>query len=147
MAASGLCTGNGGKQRFEIAVGNFFQGPSVNLALLMEDDADGSGAGTFSGIDLFERPPLIVDGAPERLLSHDPGQDAGTAEVSPDQRAVALAENAWKRLEIGAQIAADTWLAFDVTSDNVGEVLGMGFDANDSFALSDLARLYQRGGR
>ena len=61
-------------------------------------------------------------------------QDEGSSEVSSDGSTVTLSDNAWKAIELSKTITANTILSFDFKTDVEGEVLGIGFDTDDTIS-------------
>ncbi|WP_158968285.1 hypothetical protein [Chachezhania sediminis] len=72
MAAHLDYAGNGDTRHFEIAAGTFFQGDFANLAMVPDDDADGSGMVQFSNIELL-RDPFSVNVTSQGGAANDKG--------------------------------------------------------------------------
>lgn len=89
---------------------------------------------------------LLVSGQGEDLMSFST-QDQGEAEISFDETAVTLTNNAWKSVAVDTTITADTVLSFDFKSDTEGEIHAIGFTNGDDFTNDIRQTIFQLDGR
>lgn len=126
--------------------------------------ADGGEDGALPDTDTFsitvtpvnEGPTLVVnDGSPNDvnfndypIQTFDPSQDGASgstsATVSPDGSTLEIGTNSWKRVLIPYTLTANTVLSLDFRADEVSEILGIGFDNDNS--IGGGINGYQLGG-
>lgn len=81
-----------------------------------------------------------------KIWSYTKDQDVdGLYEISTDGTAITLKENTWKRI-IGKPflVSADTTLEFEYKVNGSPEIVGLGFDTNNSFWAGHLLNLFGR---
>ncbi len=137
---------------YVIPVGRYFSGDLRYLVLACDDDADASGAVTFSNLRIYE-PQLNVEvqGFTDAYLvtSYDAEDltpqlmslEAATPE-SDGFETLQFAGNAWKKIELGYTITTDTILEFDFQSSAQGEIQGIGFDNDQVLSDQTFFQLY-----
>ncbi|SDX58100.1 Glyoxal oxidase N-terminus [Albimonas donghaensis] len=130
-----------GARHYAIRLGDYALGAPDRIVFAADDDADGSASATFSNIRLLEGPPVEVDGVVCGVFTHAGTGDQGAATPGDEGREVTLTGNAWKRIEVDATIGADTVLAFEMSSDDLGELTAVGFDTDTSLSTGKLFRL------
>ena len=87
---------------------------------------------------------LMVDGRPTELVTYGgANQDHVGAEVLEGGAGFALYGNSWKAMEVNATVTRDTWLTFDMDSDDLGEVTAIGFDDD---LVGNVFSMFQLGG-
>lgn len=93
-----------------------------------------------------EGPTLIVnDGSPNIIDFNDytidpfdasqdgEGGDPTSFSISPDGTELTLSGNAWKKVDLPYTLTSDTVLSFEFKTDDVGEIMGIGFDDASGF--------------
>ncbi len=106
---------------------------------------------TINVTPVNEGPTLIInDGSPnvidfndyifESFDSFQDGQGGrpATATVSPDGNEVTIAGNAWKRIPLTYTLTGNTVLSFEVNTNDVSEILGVGFDDASGFGAGQV---------
>ena len=135
---------NKGVVHYDIHVGALAPFYEDDLVFVVDDDADGSGNATFANIVLETRQVFAIGDDFLPVRGYDPAQDEGEAILSAGGARLTLTGNAWKTVELAQPITSNTWLSFDLTSDDVGEMIAVGFDSDDT--LNSLHRFFQLAG-
>ena len=124
------------------------------LTFANDDDRDASAQSQFNNVQLSEanspNPPtpsnalgITVDGSPQSkdILSYGGASQSDSsfrATVEDNNRELQLEGNGWRRLDItGYQVDANTTLSFEFRSNGAGEVIGLGFDNNNSISRAE----------
>jgi len=143
---NGQYSASDGYVHYEIAVGQFYTGDFTKLFLAADDDADGSSNPVFRNIAISNNQPSVS--TPQALGVVDNGvavsadifsyggvlQDYGRATISEDGTTISLSGNAWKALDLPVTITENTVLSFDVSIEDAGEIVGIGFDNDNTLS-------------
>ncbi|MEM1393682.1 MAG: hypothetical protein AAGG00_10385 [Cyanobacteria bacterium P01_H01_bin.150] len=156
---------SGGKDIYEIPVGQFFTGDFDYLTIANDDDRNNPDSeGKFSNIRIFEdTSPTIetpeetpnslnisINGVTEseEVLSYG-GKSQNTSIVSTvkNNNQLQLEKNGWKRLDItGYEVTEDTVLKFEFAGNGEAEIQGIGFDNNNAISGNDRKNFFQVDG-
>jgi len=144
-----------GWKSYSIKVGDYLSGSFNYLTLANDHDVTNpSSNSVFRNIALYESDPGVavnIKGTTSNYTptTYDPAQDiTGTFNISADNKQVEIKGNTWKKLDIGNYtITNKTLLKFEYQSTGLGEIQGIGFDTNNSFAVgNDAQNLFQLAG-
>ena len=136
-----------GSRSYEIAVGDYLAGQSFDrLVLVADDDAAAAGDSRFERISLSNTssPPedLLIDGEYLPVLDGMVTRnDFGTYALSADGRAITVADNGWKVVEMPVTITSETVLSFEFSAETLGEIQGIGFASGDDPAPDSFFQL------
>tara|TARA_R100000027_G_scaffold67677_2_gene67678 strand:+ start:4512 stop:6737 length:2226 start_codon:yes stop_codon:yes gene_type:complete len=117
---------------YRIPVGGFYTGSINYLTFIADDDDDQSAEVTFSRIEIFESPAF--DAA--NLSDYGNQTASGTATLEQNDTAVHLEGNIWRKYPFTYTFTANTMLEVTVDASEVGEVIGIGFDTDNSYTNS-----------
>ena len=137
-------TGNGSVQQFTIAVGQYFTGENMKLILVNDNDA-GSGNLTYlgniaiSGQDSGQGLDFSTLG-----LSQFTNQIANDSQVniSNGGKTLELVNNVWQGSTTTFDIGPNTVLNFDFSTNGLGEILGIGFEEDNSATQERIFKLF-----
>ena len=122
------------------------------LTFANDDDADASAQSQFDNIQLFEATStnptnsnldITVQGASQSkgIQSYGGASQSDSnfsATVTDNNKELQLEGNGWRRLDItGFEVDGDTTLNFEFRNNGAGEVIGIGFDNNNSISRAD----------
>ena len=145
--------GSPGWVHYEIPIGTFYQGSFTHLFFVNDDDATAAAEVAFANIvvttpvppppvELTPAPSPTPDGAVDftgldvTSYGDSPAlQDlTGGASVVDGGVTLVLSGNTWKKVPLETVIASDTVLEFDAFVAAEGEIQGLGFDNDNSYA-------------
>lgn len=134
-------TGGGSPQSITIPVGQFYTG--TNMGFVIANDKDTGAANnsvTVSNVVITNESPLPtcikLDG-----VSPFSNTNTGTFSVSNSSCAMMLNGNIWRATDETFNITSDSILTFDFSSNQTGEIHGIGFDENNTVSNSRIFRL------
>ncbi len=100
----------------------------------LNDSGSGGGGGSSNC--------LAIDFNDYSIQSYGGAQDRGIHEIQDDGTTLAIANNAWKAIELDYQVTPATVLEFEFGSTIIGEILGIGMDDNETISASKTFKLY-----
>ncbi|MBZ6377658.1 MULTISPECIES: M10 family metallopeptidase [Pacificimonas] len=142
-------TGDGDWQTFEISVGDYLQGFMTSLLVVNDDDGAKQANIEIRDLVIFEEsegPPSASDETLDLsalAISGYAGQDDRVTALERTEDSILLEGNSWKSLAVGYDIDENSYVSFRFRSDAVGEIIGIGFDDDNSL---DKTELFQLGG-
>ncbi|BAY82259.1 hypothetical protein NIES267_17380 [Calothrix parasitica NIES-267] len=162
---------SGGKDIYEIPVGEFFTGDFDFLTIANDDDrSNPDSESKFSNIRLFsDTPPPIetpketpqtpgetpnslnisIDGVTqsEEVLSYGAESQNKSIVSTVKNDKLKLEKNGWRRLDItGYEVTEDTVLKFEFAGNDKGEIQGIGFDNDNKISGIDSNNFFQVDG-
>ena len=144
---NGLQSTGNGPQYMELPIGQLFTGSFDRFVFVNDDDTQASGAFTMKNISLgvTESPEptlLSFGGSSYEVDSFSPiGQDMGEATTVGAGDGITLTGNAWKFISGDFNIDEETSLRFKVSSTGTSEIVGIGFETDDSPTPSSFFQL------
>ncbi len=138
----------GGTQRMTIPVGQYYTGSNMRLVFVNDNDAaPHTSSSTFANVTVCEAPcgaEPIPATAYLNLTSTGPltTQDRlGTVTPNAEGDTLTLTGNRWRTSLEKFDITEDTILEFTFSSDQLGEIQGIGFSENDRGASHQIFKL------
>ncbi|MGB6300733.1 MAG: Ig-like domain-containing protein [Rivularia sp. (in: cyanobacteria)] len=147
-------TTSDGFGQYEITVG--INGTFNFLTFVNDDDAGKDGQAHYRNVEIHTNggvvtpPPaagdddlnITINGSSQAIEVEqydDNRQNTGiTATVTDSNNELDLRGNGWRKVDIaGFEIESDTTLSFEFRNNNLGEVIGIGFDNNNDISRSD----------
>ncbi|WP_282123431.1 T9SS type A sorting domain-containing protein [Algibacter mikhailovii] len=137
---------------YSIHVGKYFTG---NFSFLTFGTTGDNQEAFFRNIKLVDYDDIDIRGDDELYISSITEQvtsysveDNGGFEIQENGQAIRLFKEAWKKATISQIVTEDTHLEFEfkVTPENLGRVVGIGFDTNNQLYYSDLPQFFQLAG-
>jgi hypothetical protein len=126
---SPVYTANSGAVSYRLPVGSYFTGSMNYITFIADDDADASADITFSNIHVYESPAFVA----ASFSDYSAQSGSGTFSLELNDTAVHLTGNTWRKHPYSYTITADTILEVTVDADDVGEIIGIGFDTDDDY--------------
>ncbi|WP_282122516.1 T9SS type A sorting domain-containing protein [Algibacter mikhailovii] len=101
----------------------------------------------YDDIDVIREDELYISNTSEQVSAYS-DDDNGNFEILESGQSIRLFNSAWKKATISQTITADTYLAFElkVSPENLGRVVGIGFDTNNKLYYSDFPQFFQLAG-
>ena len=129
-----------GAVTYRIPVGSYFTGSRNYLTFVADDDADASANVTFSGIQVFESPNFSLAGFSDYSIQ----SGAGNVSLESGNTAVHLTGNLWQKFPFNYTFTPATVVEVTIDAIDAGEVLGIGFDSDNSY--SNASTTFRLGG-
>ena len=140
-------SGAGDVQRITIPVGEFYTGSGLRFVITNDNDnGSGDNVVTVGNVVLSTAPPRNCDDTALDLrgTSDYSSTNPGSSEVSADGCSISLSGNVWRIDDDAITISANTTVSFDFSSNNTGEIHGVGFD--DDAVSANEARIFKLSG-